>query len=76
MSAKKDSPSGSAAPISPKEGRTGAARMETDDESGTQGVPDDGSDERRRALFALEAMRKRGLIPEAEYERRKQALKS
>jgi hypothetical protein len=58
----------------PAPGRTGAARMETDDESGTQGRPDEGQDERRRALFALESMFKRGLVPKEEYERRKAAL--
>jgi hypothetical protein len=61
-------------PASPAAGRTGAARMETDDESGTQGVPDDGDDERRRALFALDAMFKRGLLAKEEYERRKTGL--
>lgn len=59
---------------SPTSGRIGVARQETDAESGTEGTPDDGSDERRRALFALESMFKRGLIPKAEYERRRNAL--
>jgi hypothetical protein len=54
--------------------RPGAAAMATDDESGTQGMDDDGRDERRRALYALETMFKRGLIPEAEFKRRRAAL--
>ena len=42
----------------------------TDAESGAEG------EDRRRALFALDAMLKRGLIDPAEYARRKAAIEA
>lgn len=53
-------------------GRPAAAAMTTDAESGTEGL---GADvEARRALYALKVMFDRGLIPQAEYDRRRKAL--
>ena len=49
-----------------------AASADADTESGTAG--DNEAEDRRKALFALKAMRDRGLMTEAEYERRKAAL--
>jgi hypothetical protein len=50
--------------------RPAAAAVETDAESGDPG------DNRRRALFALEAMLKRGLIGRADYEARRGAIEA
>ena len=50
--------------------RPGAAQTETDSESGNAG------DSRRRSLFALDAMLKRGLISPEDYDRRKQAIEA
>lgn len=49
-----------------------AADADADAESGTAG--DTEAEDRRKALFALKAMRDRGLMSAAEYERRKTAL--
>jgi hypothetical protein len=54
-----------------RSGRTGAAGGETDAESGL----DDG-DDRRRALAALEAMLRRGLIDRDTFERRKAEIEA
>jgi hypothetical protein len=50
--------------------RPGAASTEADAESGQPG------DSRRRALYALEVMHKRGLIGQADYEARKKAIET
>jgi len=50
--------------------RPGAAQAETDSESGNEG------DSRRRSLFALDAMLKRGLISPEDYARRRKAIES
>ena len=52
----------------PKSPRPAAAAESTDAESGTEG------DSVRRSLYALKVMLDRGLIDEAEYERRRAAL--
>ena len=70
-------PRNAAAALSPPDaGRTGtrpgAAAMTTDSESGTENL--EGSEDRRRSLFALKTMFERGLIPAAEYERRRAEL--
>ncbi len=52
--------------------RPAAAAMTTDAESGTEGLAGDA--DTRRALYALKVMFDRGLIPKAEYERRRAAL--
>lgn len=49
---------------------TGVTSPATDSETGDPG------DSRRRSLFALDAMLKRGLIPRAEYERRRKAIEA
>jgi hypothetical protein len=49
-----------------------AASRITDEESGTDGAT--GSESLRRSLFALDAMRKRGLIDEATWAERRNAL--
>lgn len=49
-----------------------AASADADAESGTAG--DNEAEDRRKALFALKAMRDRGLMSAAEYERRRAAL--
>jgi hypothetical protein len=49
--------------------RAAAAAAPTDAESGT-----DAADDLRRSLQALDVMRQRGLIPEAEYEARRRDL--
>lgn len=54
--------------------RPAAAAMTTDAESGTEGLG--GDEDARRALYALKAMFDRGLIPEAEYQRRLAALRT
>ncbi|HLG86434.1 MAG TPA: hypothetical protein VKZ79_04475 [Alphaproteobacteria bacterium] len=48
----------------------GAANSDTDSESGDPG------ESRRRSLFALDAMLKRGLISREEYETRRRAIES
>jgi hypothetical protein len=48
---------------------TGAATGSADQEAGTDGAPP--AEERRRALFALDAMKKRGLIDDAAYAARR-----
>ena len=48
------------------------ASADADSESGTAG--DNEAEDRRKALFALKAMRDRGLISAEEYERRRAAL--
>lgn len=50
--------------------RPGAATSTADSESGDPG------DSRRRSLFALDAMLKRGLISHEDYEARKRAIES
>ncbi len=50
--------------------RPGAASSDADSESGTPG------ESRRRSLFALDAMLKRGLISREEYETRRRAIDS
>ena len=50
--------------------RPGAASTEADAESGQLGAG------RRQALYALEVMRKRGLIGQADYEARKKAIET
>lgn len=50
------------------ESRQGAAPAKADAESGNAG------DSRRRALFALDAMLKRGLISPEDYATRKKAI--
>jgi len=50
--------------------RPGAASSAADSESGDPG------DSRRRSLFALDAMLKRGLISRQDYEARKRAIES
>jgi hypothetical protein len=51
----------------------GAAIASTDDESGSEGL--DRDDDAARSIAALKAMHERGLIPEAEYQRRLAKLK-
>lgn len=53
--------------------RPAAAAMSTDAESGAEGLS--GDEDTRRAAYALKVMFDRGLIPEAEYQRRLAALK-
>ncbi|MFM2043716.1 MAG: hypothetical protein RLY86_2292 [Pseudomonadota bacterium] len=70
-------PRGDAAALSPPDAgrsgpRPGAAAMATDSESGTENL--DSNEDRRRSLFALKTMFERGLIPAAEYERRRAEL--
>ena len=50
--------------------RPGAAGFGTDSESG------DAGDSRRRSLFALDAMLKRGLITPEDYEARRKAIEA
>jgi len=53
--------------------RPAASSGHADSESGTEGAP---ADDPARALFALQALYDRGLIPEAEYRRRKAAIEA
>ena len=55
-------------------GPTGAAVAGTDAESGTDGLAPE--EDAKKALFALRAMRERGLIDEETYSARVQALTS
>ncbi|HYD98403.1 MAG TPA: SHOCT domain-containing protein [Alphaproteobacteria bacterium] len=50
----------------------GAATSHADHEAGTDAS--DAAEDRRRALFALEAMLKRGLLSQAEFESRRAEL--
>jgi len=54
----------------PERGRVTSAA--TDTETGTERL--DSEEDRRQALWALEQMHRRGLIPEAEYRARRQRL--
>lgn len=47
---------------------------QTDSETGHEGL--DEKEDRARSLYALKEMYKRGLIPEAEYQKRLQGLES
>ncbi len=53
--------------------RPGAATGTVDEESGNEGAP---AEELARQLYALQVMRDRGLLPEADYQRRRAALEA